>query len=122
LFARGQRSSSAVPQLQHLRPILERAQRDLLLAVDVEQRVQPGEFEQVRHSLAEPGKFHLASALPDDAVASHQFAHAVAVECDVFGKSLAHLQTAGSIAVKLASFDISTLCVSNGLTFEMGLC
>lgn len=57
----------------------EGAQRDLLLAVDFEEGIQPRDLKEVRHSLADLGKFHLASLLPDDAIASDQFAHAATV-------------------------------------------
>jgi hypothetical protein len=59
---------------------LEGSQRDLLLAVDFEEGVQPRDLKKVRNSLVELGKFHLASPLPDHAIASDQFAHAVAVD------------------------------------------
>jgi len=58
---------------------LEGSQCSLLLAVDFEQRIQPGDLKQVRYSLVEPDEFHLASPLPDYAIASDQFTHAVAV-------------------------------------------
>jgi len=58
---------------------LEGSQRDLLLAVDFEEGVQPRDLKEVRHSLVDLGKFHLASPLPDDAIASDEFAHAIAV-------------------------------------------
>jgi hypothetical protein len=57
----------------------EGSQCDLLLAVDFEQGIQTGDLKQVCHSLVEPGEFHLASPLPDHAIASDQFTHAVAV-------------------------------------------
>ncbi len=58
---------------------LEGSQRDLLLAVDFEEGVQPRDLKEVRHSFVDLGKFHLASPLPDDAIASDEFAHAIAV-------------------------------------------
>jgi len=59
--------------------LLEGSQRDLLFAVDFEQGVQPRALQEVRHSLVDLGKFHLASPLPDDAITSDEFAHAIAV-------------------------------------------
>jgi hypothetical protein len=58
---------------------LEGSQRNLLLAVDFEEGIQPRDLKEVRHSLVDLDKFHLASPLPDDAIASDQLAHAVAV-------------------------------------------
>jgi hypothetical protein len=68
-----------VSDMRILRTFSKGSQRDLLLAVDFEQGIQPGDLKQVRHSLVEPGKFHLASPLSDHAIASDQFTHAVAV-------------------------------------------
>src|SRR5438270_10189777 len=58
---------------------LEGLQRDLFLAIDFEEGVQPRDLKEVRHYLVDLSKFHLASPLPDDAVTSDEFAHAVAV-------------------------------------------
>jgi len=58
---------------------LEGSQRNLLLAVDFEEGIQPRDLKEVRHSLVDLDKFHLASPVPDDAIASDQLAHAVAV-------------------------------------------
>jgi len=66
--------------MRTLRTFMEGSQCDQLFAVDIEQSVQPGDLQQVRHSLVEPGKFHLASLLSHHAIASDQFPHAVAVD------------------------------------------
>ncbi len=58
---------------------LEGSQSDLLVAVDFKEGVQPRDPKEVRHSLVELGKLHLASPLPNHAITSNQFAHAVAV-------------------------------------------
>src|SRR5260370_3369857 len=65
--------------LCHLPASLEGAQRDPLLAVDFEERVQPCHLEEVSYSFVDLDKFHLASPLSDGAETSHQFAHATAV-------------------------------------------
>src|SRR5208283_3153473 len=54
-------------------------QRNLLLAVDFEQGVQPGDLKKFLHLPADLGKLHLASLLPDDAVTADQFSHAIAI-------------------------------------------
>ena len=59
---------------------LESLQGDLLVAVDFKEGVDARDPKEVRHSLVELGKLHLASPLPDDAITSNQFAHAVAVD------------------------------------------
>ena len=64
---------------QHLCAGLEGAQRDLLLAVDFEECVQPRDLEKVSDSLVDLDKFHLASPLSDGGKTSDQFAHAIAV-------------------------------------------
>jgi hypothetical protein len=70
---------SEIGMLRHLRASLEGAQRNPLLAVDVEERVQPCHLEEVSYSLVDLDKFHLASPLSDGAETSHQFPHATAV-------------------------------------------
>jgi len=58
---------------------VERAQRDPLLAVDFEERVQPCHLEEVSYSFVDLDQLHVASPLSDGAETSHQFAHATAV-------------------------------------------
>ena len=70
---------SVIAMLQHLCAGLEGAQRDLLLAVDFEECVQPRDLEEVSYSLVDLDKFHLASPLSDCGKTSDQFAHAIAV-------------------------------------------
>src|SRR5260370_9081700 len=65
--------------LCHLPASLEGAQRDPLLAVDFEERVQPCHLEEVSYSFVDMDKFHLASSLSDGAETSHQLPHATAV-------------------------------------------
>ena len=57
----------------------EGSQRNLLLAVDFEEGIQPRDLKEVCHSLVDLDQFHFASPLPNDAIASDQLAHAVAV-------------------------------------------
>jgi len=57
----------------------EGLQRNLLIGVDFEERVQPGDMQKVLHLLVDMDKLHLASPLPHRAVTANQFAHAVAV-------------------------------------------
>ena len=71
-----QRASSFDRQL---RASLEGAQRDSLLAVDLEERVQPCHLEEVSYSFVDLDKFHFPSPLSDGAETSHQLAHATAV-------------------------------------------
>ena len=63
----------------NLHASLEGDQRDLLLAVDFEDRTQPCHLEEVSYSFVDLEKLHLASLLSDDAETPHQFAHASAV-------------------------------------------
>ncbi len=57
----------------------EGLQRTLLLAVDFEEGVQPGDLKEVLHVLVGMDKLHLASPLPDGVITSNQFTHAIAV-------------------------------------------
>ena len=65
--------------LKQLRTALEGMKRDLLLAVNLEEGVQPCDLEKVGHSLVDLDELHLPSPLPDSAIAAHQLAHAIAV-------------------------------------------
>ena len=58
----------------------ERFQRSRLFAVDFKQSVEPREFQQVLHFLADLHQLQLPAPLPDDAIAAHQFSHAVAID------------------------------------------
>ena len=69
----------AFPAMRILCTFLKGSQRNLLLAKDFEEGIQPRELKKVRHSLVDLDKLHHASPLPDDAIASDQLAHAVAV-------------------------------------------
>ena len=71
---------SAIARLRKLSASLEGVQRDSLVAVDLEERVQPCHLEKVSYSFVDLEKFHLASSLSDGAETSHQFAHATAVD------------------------------------------
>ena len=70
---------SVMGMLRQLRASSEGAQRDSLLAVDFENRMQPCHLEEVSNLFVGLKKFHLASLLSDGAETSHQFAHATAV-------------------------------------------
>jgi hypothetical protein len=62
-----------------LSPSSEGLQRNLLLAIDFEEGVQPGELKKVLHVFVEVHKFHFTSPLPDRAITANQFTHAIAV-------------------------------------------
>ena len=62
-----------------LRASLEGAQRDSLLVVDLEERVQPCHLKEVNYSFVDLDKFHFSPPLPDGAETPHQLAHSTAV-------------------------------------------
>jgi hypothetical protein len=57
----------------------ESSQGGRLVAVDIEERVQPGELKKVLHPLVDVDKLKLASPLPDDGITPDQLAHTIAV-------------------------------------------
>ena len=57
----------------------EGLQRNLLLAVDFEEGVEPGDLKKVLHFLVDMDKLHLACLLPDGAITPDQLAYAIAI-------------------------------------------
>ena len=57
----------------------EGLQRNLFLAVDFEEGVEPGDLKKVLHFLVDMDKLHLACPLPDGAITPDQLAHAITI-------------------------------------------
>src|SRR5579863_1572748 len=63
-----------------IRTVFERVQGDMLLAVDLEEIDESGQFKKGLYFLVNADQFHLPAHLPDDAVTPRQFSQAIAID------------------------------------------